>query len=71
MSGKTIILRLDPVDITLLAVTLVLSSMTFASSRTNVLLVAVHLLLFFAYILLIFQRLAESCPLQRHLSETQ
>lgn len=56
LSGKPIILGLDPVDITMLAVTLVLSSMTFASSRTNVLLGAVHLLLFFAYVLLIFQR---------------
>lgn len=56
VSHKQIILGLDPVDITLLALTLVLSTMTFSSSRTNVLLGAVHLLLFFAYLLLIFQR---------------
>jgi Ca2+:H+ antiporter len=56
LAHKTIILGLDPVDITLLSLTLVLSTMTFSSSRTNVLLGAVHLLLFFAYLLLIFQR---------------
>ena len=53
---KSIILGLEPVDITMLSLTLVLSTMTFSSSRTNVLLGAVHLLLFFAYLLLIFQR---------------
>lgn len=56
LSHKAIILGLDPVDITMLSLTLVLSTMTFSSSRTNVLLGAVHLLLFFAYLLLIFQR---------------
>jgi Ca2+:H+ antiporter len=56
LAGKPIILGLDTVDITLLALTLVLSNMTFSSSRTNVLLGAVHLLVFFAYLLLIFQR---------------
>ncbi len=53
---KKIILGLDPIDVTMLSLTLVLSTMTFSSSRTNVLLGAVHLLLFFAYLLLIFQR---------------
>jgi Ca2+:H+ antiporter len=56
LAGKPIILGLEAVDITLLALTLVLSNMTFSSSRTNVLLGAVHLLVFFAYLLLIFQR---------------
>lgn len=56
LSHKPIILGLDPVDITMLALTLALSTMTFSSSRTNVLLGSVHLLLFFAYLLLIFQR---------------
>ncbi|MCR4302783.1 MAG: hypothetical protein NUV63_00960 [Gallionella sp.] len=56
LSHKPIILGLEPVDITMLSLTLVLSTMTFSSSRTNVLLGAVHLLLFFAYLLLIFQR---------------
>lgn len=56
LSNKPIILGLEPVDITMLSLTLVLSTMTFSSGRTNVLLGAVHLLLFFAYLLLIFQR---------------
>jgi Ca2+:H+ antiporter len=56
LTGKSVKLGLDMVDITLLALTLVLSNMTFSSSRTNVLLGAVHLLLFLAYLMLIFQR---------------
>lgn len=56
LTQKPIVLGLDAVDITILALTLVLSNMTFSSSRTNVLLGAVHLLVFFAYLLLIFQR---------------
>lgn len=56
LSNKVIILGLDPIDMTMLALTLVLSTMTFSSSRTNVLLGSVHLLLFFAYLMLIFQR---------------
>jgi Ca2+:H+ antiporter len=38
----------------LLALTLVISIVTFALERTNVLLGAVHVLLFFAYLMLIF-----------------
>ncbi len=53
---KHIILGLEPIDVTLLALTLVLSTMTFSNSRTNVLLGSVHLLLFFSYLMLIFQR---------------
>lgn len=53
---KRIILGLEPIDVTMLALTLVFSTMTFSSNRTNVLLGAVNLLLFFAYLLLIFQR---------------
>jgi Ca2+:H+ antiporter len=56
LSHKHIILGLEPIDVTMLSLTLVLSTMTFSSTRTNVLLGAVHLLLFFAYLLLIFQR---------------
>ena len=56
LAHKPIVLGLDAVDIRLLALTLVLSNMTFSSIRTNVLLGAVHLLVFFAYLLLIFQR---------------
>ena len=39
-----------------LILTLALSMVTFASQRTNVLLGAVHLLVFFAYLLFIFER---------------
>ena len=53
---KPIILGLEPIDVTLLSLTLVLSTMTFSSSRTNVLQGSVHLLLFFSYLMLIFQR---------------
>ena len=56
LSHKPVVLGLDTVDIALLALTLVLSNMTFSSSRTNVLLGAVHLLVFLSYLLLIFQR---------------
>ncbi len=54
ITGQTIVLGLDPLDIVLLALTLATSMLTFASARTNVLLGAVHLLLFFAYVVLIF-----------------
>jgi Ca2+:H+ antiporter len=56
LTRTPIILGLDAVDVSLLALTLVLSNMTFTTSRSNVLLGAVHLLVFFAYLLLIFQR---------------
>lgn len=47
-------LGLDPIDITMLSLTLVLSTMTFSNSRTNVLPGSVHLLLLFACLLPIF-----------------
>ena len=56
MMDQTIILGLDAVDMTLLLLTLVLSLLTFASARTNVLLGAVHLLVFLAYVMLIFEK---------------
>jgi Ca2+:H+ antiporter len=55
VTGKTIVLGLDPADSLLLVLTLAVCALTFTSNRTNVLLGAVHLLLFFAYIMLIFQ----------------
>jgi Ca2+:H+ antiporter len=54
--GQPIVLGLDPEDMILLALTLVVSMLTFASARTNVLLGAVHLLLFVSYLMLIFER---------------
>jgi Ca2+:H+ antiporter len=56
VTGNTIILGLEPADMTLLLLTLVVSMLTFAIDRTNVLLGAVHLLLFLAYLMLIFDK---------------
>ena len=56
VTGQQIVLGLGATDITLLVLTLALSMLTFASQRTNVLLGAVHLLVFFAYLMFIFER---------------
>jgi Ca2+:H+ antiporter len=56
ITDRTIILGLDSADTTLLLLTLVVSMLTFALERTNVLLGAVHLLLFLAYLMLIFEK---------------
>jgi Ca2+:H+ antiporter len=53
---STIILGIDTVDSILLILTFVVSMLTFAVRRTNVLLGAVHLLLFLAYLMLIFEK---------------
>jgi Ca2+:H+ antiporter len=55
VTGQTIILGLDPVDSLLLVLTLGVCALTFTNNRTNVLLGAVHLLLFLAYLMLIFE----------------
>ncbi len=55
VTGKTIVLGLDPVDSILLVLTLAMCGLTFTSNRTNVLLGAVHLLVFLAYVMLIFE----------------
>jgi Ca2+:H+ antiporter len=55
VTGKTIVLGLDPADSLLLVLTLVVCALTFTSNRTNVLSGAVHLLLFLAYVMLIFE----------------
>ena len=55
VTGKTIVLGLDPADSLLLVLTLAVCALTFTSNRTNVLSGAVHLLLFLAYVMLIFQ----------------
>ncbi len=56
ITGTTIILGFDAVDTTLLVLTLAVSMLTFATDRTNVLLGAVHLLLFLTYLTLIFEK---------------
>ncbi len=55
LTGRHLILGLEHSDLVMLLLTLVVSVVTFASGRTNVLQGAVHLLLFAAYILLLFQ----------------
>jgi Ca2+:H+ antiporter len=56
IAGKTVLLGLDPMDIVLLALTLTVSILTFALERSNFVLGAVHLLLFLAYVMLMFDR---------------
>ena len=55
ITHQHIVLGLNAVNTILLLLTLVLSTLTFASVRTNVLHGAVHLLLFLAYLMLIFE----------------
>ena len=52
---RPIVLGVEHTDLALLILTLALSMITFTSGRTNMLQGVVHLLLFAAYILLIFQ----------------
>lgn len=54
ITGKTVILGLDYSDMTILILTAIMSILTFVSGRTNILQGAIHLLLFFVYILLLF-----------------
>jgi Ca2+:H+ antiporter len=51
--GTSVILGLGPVEAVMLALTLIVSMLTFASGRTNVLQGAVHVMLFFGYLMLI------------------
>jgi Ca2+:H+ antiporter len=55
ITNRTIILGLNAANAILLALTLVVSMLTFALERTNILLGAVHLLLFLAYLMLLFE----------------
>lgn len=54
-TGNTIVLGLSPVNTILLVLLLSVSTITFSNSRTNVLLGAVHLLIFSAYVMLMFE----------------
>ncbi len=54
-TGRTIELGLPQTGVILLLLTLFVSVVTFSSARTNILQGLVHLILFFAYIMLIFQ----------------
>ena len=55
ITGKSVILGLDAVNSLLLVLTLIVSGLTFTSNRTNVLSGAVHILLFLAYVMLLFE----------------
>lgn len=54
LTGKAVILGLDQVGLVLLLLTLLLSSITFGGIRTNLLQGAVHLVIFLAYLGLVF-----------------
>jgi Ca2+:H+ antiporter len=56
LTGKTVLLGLDAVEMVLLALSLTVSIITFTLPRTNALLGAVHLLMFLAYVMLMFER---------------
>lgn len=56
VTGESIILGLDTEQSLLLVTTLAVSMITYNSGRTNILLGAVHLVLFAAYVLLIFDQ---------------
>lgn len=51
---KTVVLGLNTIEMILLILTLGVSTLTFSGNRTNILLGAVHLLLFFAFLMLLF-----------------
>ena len=55
ITGKKLILGVQHGDLVLLPLTLVVSIVTFASGRTNILQGAVHTLLFVAYLVLLFE----------------
>ena len=55
VTESTIVLGLSPVNTILLALLLSVSTITFSNSRTNAMLGAVHILMFAAYLMLIFE----------------
>ncbi len=54
VTGETVILGLDPTGMVLVFLTLLLSMVTFSGPRTTVLEGAVHLLVFFVFVVLVF-----------------
>lgn len=54
LTGQPVILGVSPANMILLAVTLVLSTLTFSGTRTTMLEGAVHLSLFFVFLVLVF-----------------
>lgn len=55
MTGKTVYLGLSTVNTILLLLLLAVSTITFSNNRTNALLGAIHLLIFLAYLMLMFE----------------
>ena len=55
VTGRTLELGINTVDMVMLVLTLVTSIVTFSQPRTNLLLGCVHLLLFLAYLMLMFE----------------
>jgi Ca2+:H+ antiporter len=54
VTDRTVELGLDPVEMVMLLLTLAVSTLTFTGGRTNILQGAIHLVLFVAFIVLIF-----------------
>jgi Ca2+:H+ antiporter len=54
ITGKTVVLGLGNVDVILLSLSLVVSVVTFSLERMNIMLGAVHMMMFLAYLMLIF-----------------
>jgi Ca2+:H+ antiporter len=54
VTGKTVIMGAEPSDVILLALTLVLSALTFSGTHTTLLEGTAHLAVFFVYIVLMF-----------------
>ena len=54
VTGEKIILGLSPVDSVLLVLTLIVSIVTFASTKTNIIHGIVHLILFISYLVMVF-----------------
>jgi Ca2+:H+ antiporter len=54
LTGRGVELGLNPADMIILLLTLAVSTLTFTGGRTNILQGAIHLVLFLAYIVLIF-----------------
>ena len=59
LTGRGLILGLGPRETILLALTFLVSTLTFSGQRTNILLGAVHLVIFAAYFILIFDHAPE------------
>jgi Ca2+:H+ antiporter len=55
LTGRKLVLGLQHADLVLLPLTLAVSIVTFGSGKTNILQGAVHLLLFAAYLMIVFQ----------------